>query len=243
MREGLSATSKSGRQWATSAGTKVQMISGGRSNIFLVSDSRINILIDTGPAFMGRSLLRKLRRMHIGSIDFLVLTHTHFDHAANAYLIKDKCNAAIVVHQSEADYLLSGDSPVPAGTNAFTAWLVRNFGKTTESFVKYHSCNSDITVKEELDLSYSGINARIIHTPGHSSGSVSLVVDSEIALVGDTLFGTYPGSCFPPFADDEQELLKSWRKLLNTGCRIFLPSHGRARTREMLERKLAERLL
>lgn len=231
------------KQWITKSGSRILMISGGRSNIFLVTNNQTNILIDTGPAFMGRSLLKKLKRLNISSIDFLVLTHTHFDHAANAYLLKDNYKLKVIVHEAEAEFLSSGDSPVPAGTNAFTSWLVRNFGKATERFVRYHPCPADISVTQEFDFSLTGLNAGIIHTPGHSSGSLSLIVDQEIALVGDTLFGTYPDSCFPPFADDVPELLKSWQTLLNSGCRLFLPSHGRGRTREMLERHLKSRRL
>lgn len=217
------------------------MLAGGRSNVFMVSGKNINILVDTGPAYKCKGLFNKLNKLSINSIDYLLLTHTHFDHAANAQKIKDKFGLKVIVHEKEADYLLSGDSPVPAGTNALTSWLSGTFGKWVEKMVRYNSCKADIVVNNEFDLSDTGINARIIHTPGHSAGSLSLIVDNQIALVGDTLFGVYPRSCYPPFADCDPDLLKSWEKLLETECKLFLPSHGRSRTRKQIEVELSKR--
>lgn len=229
------------KQLTTTSGTKISVLAGGRSNVFMVSGKNINILVDTGPAYKCKGLLKKLDTFSINSIDYLLLTHTHFDHAANAQKIKAKFGLKVIVHEKEANYLLSGDSPVPAGTNAFTSWLSGTFGKWVGKMVRYSSCKADIVVYNDYDFSDTGVNARVIHTPGHSAGSLSLIVDNEIALVGDTLFGVYPGSCYPPFADCEPDLLKSWETLLETDCILFFPSHGRARTRKQIEVELSKR--
>ncbi len=227
------------KQFRTISGTEIRLLVGGRSNVFLVSNNKINILVDTGPASSGKRLLKKLEQLSIKSIDYLLLTHTHFDHAANAQKLKEIFGLKVIVDESEAAYLLSGDSPVSSGTNALTTWLVATFGKWTDKMVRYQSCKADITIKKESEFSFPGIDAKILHTPGHTSGSLCLIVDNEAALAGDTLFGIFPDSCFPPFANDVAELLKSWEKLLNTGCKFFLPSHGTMRTRQMVEKGLA----
>ena len=225
----------------SSKGTDIISIAGGRSNVFLVHSGDTKILVDTGPAFMQKIIQRRLRKLSIRTIDFLVLTHTHFDHAANAGAIKNFFNARVIVHASEEKFLKSGDSPVPAGTNLFTRWLTGTFGKLANRMVKYQGCEADITIDHQLNLPEDLKNIQIIHTPGHSAGSVSVIIDNEIALAGDTLFGTYPGSCFPPFADDRKLLFKSWGLLLKTGCSIFFPSHGSVRTREQVFRELNKR--
>jgi hydroxyacylglutathione hydrolase len=86
-----------------------------------------------------------------------------------------------------------------------------------------------------------GFNATILHTPGHTPGSMSLIVDGEIALVGDCMFGVFKGSAFPPFALDTRQMIESWGKLLDTGCRLFLPSHGTSDSRELVERDYNKR--
>ena len=99
--------------------------------------------------------------------------------------------------------------------------------------------NNDIlcfeAVDQYLNLQDFGFNGYILHTPGHSPGSQSIIVDNEIALVGDAMFGVFPGSIFPPFADNEEELITSWGKLIQTGCRLFLPSHGTADKSDLLK--------
>lgn len=227
---------KNRREWTTFSGTRIVKVLGLRSNVFLISCDQQNMLIDTGPGFMSKKLEQRLLKLKIKTIDYLILTHSHFDHAANAALIKEKFGARIVIHQSEAEYLFSGDSPMPAGTSAFSAWLVRNFSQKLIKTVRYKSCQADILVNDSLNLSSKGIN--IIHTPGHTIGSLSIIVDQEIAIVGDTLFGIFPGSCFPPFADDVTSLLKSWERLINKGCGLFLPSHGWGRTRDELAQNI-----
>ena len=85
------------------------------------------------------------------------------------------------------------------------------------------------------------VKAYLLHTPGHTSGSISLIIDDEIALVGDALFHILPWSVFPPFGNDIDQLIESWKKLLGTGCRLFLPAHGSEIKKELLERCYTKR--
>lgn len=226
----------------TKSGITITKMLGGRSNVFLVNTGELVILVDTSPAIFRKQLLYKIRKKNINTIDYLVLTHTHFDHSGNATTIKEKYSAKIIVHQLEAEYLLTGNSPIPAGTNRFTKWVVKHLGAiATESFT-YEGCNADILISNDKEQPFLHELIQIMHTPGHSSGSLSLIIDNEIALVGDTLFGTYPGSCFPPFADDVQQLMQSWKKLSDTGCSCFYPAHGGAIPRNILEKAIKKRL-
>ena len=228
------------KTYRTSKGTIILKIAGGRSNVFLVKTNHENFLIDTGPAFMRNQLIKRLRNTGVKSIDFLILTHTHFDHAANASSIKALFGAKVIVHAKEAAYLMSGDSPIPSGSNLFTSFLINSFGKMVQKQVIYKSCQPDILVDDEYSFPEKGTVIKIIHTPGHTSGSMIITIDNEIALAGDTLIGTFPGRCFPPFVDDVPELYQSWKKLLDTGCSLFLPSHGSEVKRKTVEKALTK---
>ncbi|MEI6091898.1 MAG: hypothetical protein WCR42_15690 [bacterium] len=61
-----------------------------------------------------------------------------------------------------------------------------------------------------------------------------MVVDDEIAIVGDAMFGVFPWSVFPPFATDIPQMVESWGKLLDTNCQTFIPAHGTANSRKLL---------
>ena len=207
----------------------------GRSNSFLISKGNIHVLVDTGRINSWKNLEEKLDSMLEGDrLSALVLTHTHFDHVENAANIKEKYKPTIIAHKSEVEYLGRGNTPLPEGTNFITRFIMK-LGKRMQSSYNYESVACDIMVDEKYDLNPLGINARIIHTPGHSPGSISVVVDDEIAVVGDILFGVFKWSVFPPFADDPEVMIDSWNKLLKTGSQIFLPGHGYERSRKLLQ--------
>jgi hydroxyacylglutathione hydrolase len=67
-------------------------------------------------------------------------------------------------------------------------------------------------------------------------------VDDEIALVGDSMFGIFPGSIFPPLADDTDTMINSWGKLIRTNCRLFIPSHGTANNIDLVKREYNRRI-
>lgn len=231
-----------GNELITSSGARIRRILGGRSNVFVVKAGSTNLLIDTGPAFIGKKLVAHLRKLNIQTIDYLILTHTHFDHAANAHRIKEHLNPVVLVHRSESGFLSTGDSPLPEGTNCISRLIIRLSGKCVSRFVSYPPCRADILIDEEYRIPLPGYDLRLLHTPGHTMGSISLIVDHEAAIVGDTLFGVFPGRCFPPFADNPGDFVKSWKSLIATGCTVFLPSHGGSRMAETLSGCLAKRL-
>ena len=95
---------------------------------------------------------------------------------------------------------------------------------------------------EKFDLEDYGFYAYILHTPGHSPGSLSVIIDEEVAFVGDTMFGIFKGSVFPPFAEDVNRMINSWGKLLKTGCSVFIPSHGSANNRSLVQKEYDKRI-
>jgi hydroxyacylglutathione hydrolase len=223
------------KEWITGSGARITQVLNGRSNVFLLSCHGKNVLVDTSRKRYRIRLVAALAKKGVEYLEALVLTHTHFDHADNAAFIREKFRTRVIVHTSEADFLRRGISPLPAGTVLPTRILLL-LARRMGSFFDYDPCLVDREVHEEFDFSGIGRQVRLLHTPGHSPGSVSLVVDDEIALVGDAMFGVFPCSVFPPFADDVERLVSSWGKLLDTGCRLFIPAHGSAVDRSLLEK-------
>ena len=230
------------KKWHTQHGETIIQLLAGRSNVFLLTKDQRNVLVDTGPSRKWKSLQRKLQALNIQRIDYLILTHTHFDHAANAYRIKEKYKAKVIVHRNEAAMLASGTNILPCGTNALSHMLVKLLTKGMVRRLNYHPCPCDLQVDTVFDLNAYGSNAYILHTPGHTPGSMSLIVDNELAIVGDAMFGIWKGSVFPPFANDVAMMVKSWGKLLETGCRLFFPAHGSLNSRMLLQKEFDNRI-
>ncbi len=216
----------------------------GRCNVFIVRNQKNCVLVDTSVARCRNALFAVMDSFIREGCVFkgLIITHAHFDHVMNAHMVKQKYTMKIYIHEREKDFLSQGESPAIVGTNAFLKILTSAFRKPIRSFARYTAVAPDICVGEdEFRLDSLGINAYLLHTPGHSAGSMSVIVDNEIALVGDTMVGAFPNSNYPPFAADAKLLMQSWKKLMDTNCRLFMPSHGKARPRDSVLKQYDKR--
>ncbi|HEX3013247.1 MAG TPA: MBL fold metallo-hydrolase [Methanobacterium sp.] len=223
------------KTWTTKNCIIYQVLKG-RSNSFLINSQNKFILIDAGRKSSWKELTCKLDEiLGKNKLSCLILTHAHFDHVENAAKIKEKYKTKIIIHQNESEYLRHGNSPLPKGTNLATGFMTNMFGKRIQSRYNYETVNPDIIVDEKYDLIDFGFNVYIIHTPGHSKGSISIIIDDEFAIAGDAMFGVFGNSVYPPFADDPETMVKSWNKLLKTNSNLFLPGHGKEISRKLLK--------
>ncbi len=224
--------------WITRNGYKVVRVLNGRSNAYLIIKDQYLILIDTGKENSYATLQKNFLKINqkIENINILILTHTHFDHCQSAKMIQDVSNCQIVVSRHAEDSIRNGYAELPKGTFVITKIISRLgslIGKRIYGFQKF---KPTIFVDDAIDLKYlKDSEIRIIETAGHSDDSVSVLIDNEIAIVGDAMFGIFKNSIFPPFSDDCNKMVESWGELLNTTCDLFLPGHGGAINRDLLK--------
>lgn len=226
--------------WTTQSGINIHRVLRGRCNCYLVSNGNGFLLVDTGRTKSWKNLERNLGKLGVteDSPVSLILTHCHFDHAENAARFKKAYKASIVVHKSEGDYLKNGENPKIDGTVFLTKILSGILsGTNLLARLRYEPTDFDVSVDGEFELEPFGFPGYVLHTPGHSPGSMSVIIDHEIAIVGDAMFGVFAGSVFPPFADDVRLMIESWKKLLDTGCGIYLPAHGAERSKDLVKRQ------
>jgi hydroxyacylglutathione hydrolase len=213
------------------------------SNAYVVASGRKAILIDCGMKKKEKKILAALARMQLSpqDIQLIILTHTHYDHAGSIAALQQITGAKILVHQAEAACLAQGHCAFSKGTMWFPK-IMSAIGRALNKRVgRYAPIAPDIAISKRFDLRLFGIDGYVLPTPGHTAGSLSVVIEEDHAVVGDTLFNIFKHSVYPPYANDQEILLKSWKKLLETGCEHFYPGHGKPFTRERLQKTYAEK--
>jgi glyoxylase-like metal-dependent hydrolase (beta-lactamase superfamily II) len=107
-----------------------------------------------------------------------------------------------------------------------------------------HIPSTDVDVvlgDEERSLDRYGIPGKVIHTPGHSSGSVSIVLEKGEVFVGDLAMNKFPlrlSPGLPIFAEDLARLKASWQLLLDHGAKTVYPAHGEPFPADVIRRAL-----
>jgi hydroxyacylglutathione hydrolase len=213
------------------------------SNAYVVANGHKAILIDAGMKKREKKIIAALERMKIApqDIQLIILTHTHYDHCGSVKALQQITKAKVLVHKAEAGCLAQGYCAFPKGTMWFSK-IMSAIGRALNKRVgRYAPVAPDILISERFDLQAFGIDGYVLPTPGHTAGSISVVVEKDHAMVGDTLFNIFKKSVFPPYANDQKALLRSWKELLEIGCENFYPGHGKPFTRERLQKTYAEK--
>ncbi|KYH35547.1 putative metallo-hydrolase [Clostridium tepidiprofundi DSM 19306] len=211
-----------GKYIYNSSKIKIIRIMSGNSPL-LISSKGCNILVDTGIKKRWETITRNIDKfLKNGKLNALILTHAHYDHVENVAAIKEKYNPLVIIHEKEAKYLIAGISSPLLECGHSTGAKINKCKKAKHFFT---SINPDILIEDSFDLAQYGIDGKIISTPGHSIGSISIIID-DVGIIGDALGGMTK----KPFAKSmniaSQETENSWLKLIDLNCNKYIPSHG-----------------
>ncbi len=114
-----------------------------------------------------------------------MITHAHVDHAGGAAELRERSAAPIIAHEADLPYYRREKQM----TFCPTGNVGRHFLKTPLPHQDYKGFEPDVILSgnDSYDLSRFGLEGTILHTPGHTKGSISVVLESNEALVGDLL--------------------------------------------------------
>jgi glyoxylase-like metal-dependent hydrolase (beta-lactamase superfamily II) len=198
------------------------------------------ILIDTGLPGFDTRILQSIEKngINAGDISLIVITHCHQDHIGGLAALKKKTSAPIAVHKADAEYLKTGRrAPLyPVGTKGRVMKAISGIMKMPD----VGGIEPDIIIESEMFLEKYGVKGKIILTPGHTPGGISITLESGEILVGDLIFGgliraSAPG--FPYFAESVEQLLQSIQKVLDLQPKIIYAGHGGPFTAESVRRR------
>lgn len=207
---------------------KIQRIGLGNVSSYLIYRPGEAILVDCGNGGSEIRILEVIAKLGLdpGMLKLLVLTHSHFDHAGSAARLKELTGCKVMVHSLEAERLRKGYSPIPPGTRWKAKVLVAVGRVFMRRLMNFNGAEADLLVEESFDLSAFGFPGRVIHAPGHTHGSMILLMEGGELIGGDTIFGLEKKQHFPPFAEDLPALVATWGKITKLPAKILYPAHG-----------------
>lgn len=179
------------------------------TNCYIAGDKNV-VVID--PADNAKGIAKYLERENL-VLEAILVTHGHFDHVGALRELREVTNAPVYMHRDDIDML--GDRMKSLGFMT---------GETPEK------CEIDCVLDGGEELVFGGDSLRVMHTPGHSMGSVSYIGD-DCVFSGDLVFkgsiGRYDYGDYTTELDSIQRLFGE----LDDKCVIF-PGHGEETTVE-----------
>jgi glyoxylase-like metal-dependent hydrolase (beta-lactamase superfamily II) len=188
-------------------------------NCYIVGDPETSHAIVIDPGDDADVILEALRR-HGLTLGLIVATHAHFDHIMAAEALRAATGAPFYLHSDDLSLL----DWVPASLQLF---LGRVKGKAPEV---------DVVIKDGDEVKVGGTGLEVLHTPGHSPGSICLLSqdadNGRLLFSGDTLFAQSVGRTDLPGGDMHQLLASIKQRLLPLGDLVVFPGHGPATSLE-----------
>jgi glyoxylase-like metal-dependent hydrolase (beta-lactamase superfamily II) len=201
------------------------------SNVYLLSSGENMTLVDTGMPGDFESIINHIHDsgLSLSGLKKIILTHSHMDHIGSAARIAQLSGAKILAHQMDASFI-TGQASYP--TQSLIQKIVYGFVGLLSSRLEPISVDRILT---DGDTIPGPAPLQVIHTPGHTPGSISLhFPERGILFYGDALFNAHPvtgkqGLRFPirPVTLDRAAARKSVERLSHLEIKVLCPGHGK----------------
>lgn len=208
----------------------------GPTNCYLLKSLDGYLMIDTSLPACFEPFLKELKKTKVDltEIKYLLLTHSHDDHAGFAAELKEKTHCRIIVHRNSTDALKNG-CIINVGRflnrRAHITMSLYNWAKRRNFEYSPVTLNDEdiIVVGNNEDiLKTIGVEGRIVYTPGHTDDGISVILANGDAFVGDACMNFLNFLHYRPIELCDSDLVfESWRKIIQIGAKTIYPAHGK----------------
>lgn len=179
------------------------------TNCYIFGDSKTKEVAVVDPADEGSVILDSINKNEY-KVKYIIITHGHFDHIGEVEFIKKETGAKVLIHRIDNELIEDPEKNMSA------------YGFTLAGAIK---ATADRLLEDGDEISLGENSFKIIHTPGHTMGSICILYEDSL-FSGDTLFKETVGRTDLPNANPS-EMQKSIKKLMNLNDNIkVFPGHG-----------------
>ncbi|MBI2579880.1 MAG: MBL fold metallo-hydrolase [Candidatus Aenigmarchaeota archaeon] len=174
-------------------------------NVYVIDGE---VMIDAGTGKFFPEMKGEMEKTDTSALKSIINTHYHFDHTGGSKKFRDWLGAEICIHSKDREYMENGNT------------LAEMFGE------KPRITTVDSVLKEKGVIKTKNFRFEILHTPGHTPGSVCLYEREKCILIsGDTIFeGNFGRTDLP--GGSMEDMMKSLKKLSELKVSYLFPGHG-----------------
>ncbi len=210
----------------------LKVINLGFVNCYLFETEQGYVLVDTGMGNQRSRLAGALEEAGCkpGNLQLVLITHADADHIGSAEYLREAYGAKIAMHPLEAAAVAPGGGGTtnrkPRMDKVSPLFrLMLSLERLVPGLMRAPQLDPDFSVDEGFDLSPYGLDARVVHIPGHSSGSIGVLTAEGDLVCGDLL--TNNRRVTTPIIDDLDAYQRSIARLKHMDLRRIYPGHGK----------------
>lgn len=195
-----------------------------RSNMYVMIKNQTACIIDPHISVDADKLLEK----NIVKQITIVLTHEHYDHISGVNHFRENWDCVVIGNAITKEYLPSPQKTLSAFYKSMLFGKEESIIRAAENvFDENYSCYADIGFEKEYFFQWNGCKIHLIETPGHSKGSICVVVNDRYLFSGDSLVADnlvitkLPGGSKKEYMEITGPFLKGLPKDI-----IVFPGHG-----------------
>lgn len=206
--------------------TDVRAVAGDAA--FLIDDGKTAILYDTGFAFTGYKVAQNIKKILCDrDLEYIFLTHSHYDHALGAVYVKKYYPNAKIVASSYADTIFSKSSAKKVMRDLDKKFATKCGITQYEDLID--DLRVDVTVSDSDVITAGDMSFKVIALPGHTKCSVAYYCEKEKLLLSCETVGVYNGedNVVPSFLVGYNMTLNSIKKVEKMDIdKILVPHYG-----------------
>ena len=204
---------------------RIHVVPMGLSMAYLVENEAGLVLVDAGCPHYERRVLERMRSLGHASLRLIFVTHAHLDHYGSAAALRRLTGAPIAIHRADGDAMARGETPI--GSVRGRGWVGRALLHLFEPYLGMEPTPPDLLLDDGDDVRPYGLDAWVLHTPGHTAGSSCLIVEDRVAFVGDLLSTSVRPHAQRLYANDWSLIPRSLDRLQAVGPEWVYSGHGR----------------